>query len=172
MSSDSFREILNNDGYTYVLKSENTEPLDINFPNLPDWHREDFESRHSDLPDVTVIWFEWKRSNYKLLINGGDGDCNDGNFGAVFDTKNNKILDLLSSGDMETTIKSRKKGDKMMSDELSTKLSPYWQYFEVVLHNTTEFEYLVFKILVENEWFHSIDDIEDEDEDEDGSQTS
>lgn len=77
VSRENFNEILKNDGYTYVLLSKITAPFDINFPNLPDWHKEDFEEyRRELLPDANVIRFEYKGSNYKLLSNVGDADCN------------------------------------------------------------------------------------------------
>lgn len=146
-SSENFREILKNDGHAYVLTSKTSEPIDINFPNLPDWHKEDFEEwRHEILSETTVIRFEYKGSNFKLLRNAGDLDCHDGNFGAVFDGNNDKILDLISSEDMETTIQSLRTDDTKISDDLSTELSPYLRYFVAVLHNSTEFEYVIFKI--------------------------
>lgn len=162
-----FREILNTDGYEYILISKNTEPIDINFPNLPHWHKEEFDEwRHEILPDATVIWFEYKGSQYKLLRNMGDADCNDGSFGALFDGNDDKILDLLSTGDMETTIESLKNDDTTMDADFSTKLTPYLRFFEVILKNNTQFEYLVFKVLVENDCLYDIDDIDDRYNDE------
>lgn len=76
ISSEKFRELLENDGYTYVLTSKCSEPIDINFPNMPDHHRDEFEEwRHEILPEATVIRFEYKGLNYKLLSNLGDADC-------------------------------------------------------------------------------------------------
>lgn len=161
-TGELFEEILKNDGYEYVMTSKSTEPIDINFPNLPEWHRDEFEEWRQDmLPDVNIFCFEYKGSNYKLLKNNGDADCNDGMFGACFDGNNDKILDLLSTGDMETTIQSLKSDDIKLTDDLISKLSPYLQFFEVVLGNNTELEYLIFKILAENNClydFYGIDD--------------
>lgn len=129
---------------------------------MPDWHRDEFEEwRHEILPDADVISFEYKGSNYKLLRNMGDADCNDGNFGAVLDGNNDKVLDVISSGDMETTLQSLKTDETKISDELQAKLSPYLRYFEVVLHGNTEFEYVVFKVFVENGCLYDIGDIDD-----------
>lgn len=164
LSSAHFREILKNDDYTYVLTSKTTEPIDVNFPNMPSWHKDEFEEwRHEILPEADVVWFEYKGLNYKILRNAGDADCNDGNFGAVFDENNDKILDMLSSGDTETTMQALKPDNMKISDDLSTKLSPYLEFFRTVLHNNMEFEYLVFKILLENECFLlNIDEIDEQ----------
>lgn len=162
VSSNNFREILKNDGYAYTLTSKTTEPIDVNFPNMPDWHREEFEEwRHEILPDADVIWFEYNGVSYKILRNMGDADCNDGNFGAVFDGNNDKVMDVISSGDMETTLHSLKTDEPKISDELQAKLAPNLRYFEVVLHGNTEFEYVVFKVFVENGCLYDISDIDD-----------
>lgn len=78
---------------------------------------------------------------------------------------------------METTLQSLKTDEVKISDDLQAKLSPYLEYFEVVLPNNTEFEYVVFKVFVENGCLYDIGDIderyeyslddEEEDEDED-----
>lgn len=150
VTTKKFREILKNDGYGYVLISKGSEPTDIHFPNLPDWHKEELEVLPDEaLPDANVIRFEYKGSNYKLLSNIGDADCNDGCFGALYDSDDGKILDLLSTGDNETTFQSLKTDDTKISDDFVAKLSPYLRYN--VLHNNTELEYLVFKVLVEND---------------------
>ena len=159
-TSDKFREILNSDGYAYTVTSKQREPIDINYPNLPRWHKDEFEEwRHEILPDATVICFEHNGSNYKLTVNMGDADCNDGNFGAVFDGNNEKVLDLLSTGDMETTLESLINNDPKLADDFIKKLAPYLEVFEVVLANHTAFEYLVFKILAENRCLIDIDEI-------------
>lgn len=163
LSSEHFREILKNNGYSYVQTSKKSVPTDINFPNMPDWHRNELnewcDGRNTILPDSDVICFEYKGSNYKLLINTGTVLTNDGCFGALVDGNNDKILDVISSGDSETTLQSLKTDDTKISDDLSTKLSPYLRYFEVFLQNNTEFEYVVFKILMENGCLYGIDDI-------------
>lgn len=168
-TSDRFREILNNDGYTYTVTSKQREPIDINYPNLPQWHKDEFEEwRHEILPDATVISFEYNGSNYKLTVNMGDADCNDGDFGAVFDDNNEKVLDILSTGDMETTIKSLINNDPKLADDFIKKLPSYLEFFEVVLANHTAFEYLVFKILAENRCLIDINEISGRFEDESG----
>lgn len=161
-TAEKFEEILKNDGYEYVVTSESTEPIDINFPNLPQHHRNGFEEwRQEMLPDVNVFCFEYKGTNYKLLTNAGDADCNDGMFGALFDGNNEKILDLLSTGDMETTIQSLKSDDVKLTNDLISKLSPYLQFFEIVLGNNTELEYLIFKILAGNDCLYDFNGIDD-----------
>lgn len=166
VSSAKFREILKNDGYAYTLTSKTTEPININYPNMPDWHRDEFEEwRHEILPEAVVICFEYKGMKYKLLSNMGDPDCNDGNFGAVFDGNNEKVLDVISSGDMETTLQSLKADDNKIDEYIPAKLSPYIQY-NTVLNNNTELEYVVFKILVENGCLFQIDDIDGWNEDD------
>lgn len=84
-SSEKFREILKEDGYVYVVTSKDTEPIHINFPNLPEWYEDDLEYHRELLPQSTVICFEYKTLNYKLLVNTGNPDCNNGVFGALFD---------------------------------------------------------------------------------------
>lgn len=160
ISSKGFREILKNDGYTYVIKSKSREPIDVNFPNLPSYHKDDFEGRRDNLPDSDVVLFEYKGSSYKLLRNMGNADTNDGNFGAIFDANNDKVLDLFSSGDMETTFESLKADETKVSADLQAKLPEYLAFFEVVLHGYTEFEYVAFKLFVENGFFFDINDID------------
>lgn len=147
-SVQQFEEILKSDGYSYVVKSKDTEDIDIDFPNLPDWHKEGFEEwRQDEFGKVDVISFDHKDSNYKLLLNGGIPDCNDGYFGVVFDENNDKLLDILSTGDMETTLQSLKTDDTKLDDAFSKKLSPYLECFSIMFENKTEFEFLVFKIM-------------------------
>lgn len=160
ITSKEFREILQNDGYSYVLTSKSKEPIDVNFPNLPGYHKDNFEQRRKNLPEADVIMFEYKGSSYKILRNMGNADTNDGNFGAVFDGNNVKVLDLISSGDMETTFKSLKADDTKISEDLQAKLPEYLEFFEVVLHGYTDFEYVAFKLFVENGFFFNIDDID------------
>lgn len=163
IDSSNFIEILKNDGYAYVLTSKSTELIDKNFPNMPNYHKRRMEnsSYESELPDADVFCFEYRGSSYKILRDMGDLDCNDGNFGAVFDGNNDQVLDIISSGDMETTMKSLKADDKEISDDLQEKLSPYLLFFDAVLHNNTELEYVVFKVLVENGCFYRISEIFD-----------
>lgn len=161
ISSDLFKEILKNDGFEYVVKSRSSIPIDIDLPNIPSWHADEFEERREWLPDTTVICFESKGSKYKMLRNMGDADCNDGNFGAVYDENNKQIINLISSGDMETTIESLKTDDKKLDDNFIEKLSSYLTCFETVLQNQTELEYLIFKILVENQCTYDLSVIED-----------
>lgn len=174
-SSKEFREILNEDGFAYVVTCKETEPIEIDFPNLPDWHKDEFEDwRQEMLPDSTVIWFEYKASNYKLLVNLGDADCNDGTFGALFDANNDKILDVSSTGDMESTLDLLKhEDDAKLDDNFLKKLSPYLEYFAIILENKTELEYLVFKVLVQNGCLYDISGIDEryhEDSDNDSNQ--
>lgn len=163
VTSDRFKEVLKADGYTYIVKSKDKEPIDKDFPNLPTWHKEEFDEwRHKILPEATVIRFEYNESEYKLFINMGNGDCNDGTFGALFDVNNEKVLDLISSGDMESTVESLK-DDTKIADDFGTELSPYLSFFAVILKNSTELEYLVFKILVENNCLYEIDSLDNDD---------
>lgn len=160
ISSAEFREILKSDGYSYVITSKSKEPIDVNFPNLPSYHKDDFEHRRDGLPYADIVLFEYKGASYKLLRNMGYADTNDGNFGAVFDGNNQKVLDLISSGDMETTFKSLKADDTKISGDLQAKLPQYLEFFEVVLNGYTEFEYVLFKLFVENGFFFDINDID------------
>lgn len=67
---------------------------------------------------------------------------------------NDKILDVLSIGDFETLIKSLKDGnDTKLDVNFSNKVAPYVGYFEMLFAKNTELEYLVLKILVQNECF-------------------
>lgn len=162
ISSTNFREIFKNDGFNYVLISKSTEPIDINFPNMPSWYKDEWESWVRDsLPNVDVICFEYKGSNYKVVRNASECINNEGNFGALFDSNNDKILDIVSSGDCETTIQSLKIDDVTISDDLLQQVSPYLRYIEVFLHNHTEFEYVVFKVLVESKCLYDIDWIDE-----------
>lgn len=168
VSEKNFRELLKNDGYAYAytLISKGSEPTDINFPNLPDWHKEELEVLPDEaLPDANAIRFENKGSNYKILSNIGDADCNDGCFGALFDSNNDRVLDLLSTGDNETTFQSLNADDAKISADLQAKLSPYLRYN--VLHNNTELEYLVFKVLAENGCLLGLSYFDDCSEDDD-----
>lgn len=165
VSTENFKEILRNDGYSYALVSKVSEPTDVNFPNLPDWHKEAFEDLPDEsFPDAKVICFEYNGSNYKLQINMGEADSNDGCFGALFDSTGNQIVDILSTGDNETTFQSLKSDDAKISNEHLAKITPYLRYN--LLLNSTELEYLVFKILAENDCLVGLGYFNDEEEDE------
>lgn len=151
--SAEFKEIINYDDYKYVVTSEIFEPVDEDFPNLPDHSR-------WGLPDSLNTSFVYKGLDYRLLSNIGDADCNDGIFGALLDANNEKVVDLLSTGDTETTIASLKNDDVKMDVELRRKLKPYLDFFTIILANETEFEYLVFKILVESKRLYDIKEID------------
>lgn len=48
------------------------------------------------------------RRKLRLVYNEGDGDCNDGRWGGVWDLQTDtQIADLMSTGDCETTIAQR-----------------------------------------------------------------
>lgn len=150
ISCDEFKELLKSDGFEYVVTSKHSEPITIDFPNLPEHHKSEFDEwRREQLPDSTVIWFEYKGLKYKLLRNMGVPDCNDGTFGAVYDENNVQILNLISSGDMETTIQSLKIDDQQLDEAFSKKIAPYVSCFEILLQTKTVLEYLAFKVLVE-----------------------
>ncbi|XP_031639573.1 uncharacterized protein LOC116351596 [Contarinia nasturtii] len=162
-TAEAFLEILKNDGYSYAVTSKESEPIDINFPNLPDWHKEPAydEWRSEMLPHSKIICFEYNGSTFKLRVNNGDPESHDGMFGALYDESNEKIVDLKSTGDMETTIESLKDGDRDLDNDFSTKLEPYLSVFEIVLDKKTEFEYLIFKHLAENDFLHDLSLIDD-----------
>lgn len=64
-------------------------------------------------------------------------------------------------------MKSLKTDDIKLSEDLQAKLSPYLRYN--VLHGKTELEYLVFKVLVENNCLLGLayfDDYSEEDEEQ------
>lgn len=175
-SHEQFEAILKNDGYSYVVKSKESVKIDRDFPNLPEWHADEFDEwRYEIFADSTVILFDYKASTYKIMLNMGDADCNDGYFGGVFDGNNDKVLDILSTGDMETTLESLKTDDTKLNDEFVKKLSPYLESLRIEFENDTEFEYLVFKVLVEadefscrqmDEYFEDCDDYDCEDTDD------
>lgn len=167
MSRVEYEEITKNDGCPYKIVSKDLEQIEKDFPNLPEWHGEEFEELwHEVLPKTLVICFEYNGLKYKLRNNTGEPECHDGNFGAVYDVNNEKVMDVISSEDLETTLQSLKTDDPQLSDDILAKFSSYWEY-SLVLHNNTELEYVVFKILVENGcllcWFH--DDEEEKGED-------
>lgn len=177
---DEFKELMKLDGFDYSIVSKDSEPIRIDLPNIPEHHRDEFDDRREWLPRTNIFRFEYKGLKYKLLRNMGDGDCNDGNFGAVFAENDEKIVDIISSGDMETTVQSLKGDEPKLSKEFSEKLAPYLECFETVLSTYTEFEFLIFKILFENDCLYDLsviedrceeydDDEEEEDEDDDES---
>lgn len=158
MSSDNFREIFKNDGYAYALTSKSTEPIDINFPNMPEWYKDEWELWIRDsLPAIDVVLSEYNGSNYKLLSNASECFCNEGTYGALFDSDNEQILDMISFGDTQSLLHSLKADDTRIGDDLLAKVFPYVEEIEVHLHSNTEFEYLVFKVLVENTILYNFD---------------
>lgn len=163
ISVDEFKELLNIDGYEYTIQSKDSEPVRIDLPNMPEHHQENFTDRCQSLPSTNIFRFEHHGSKYKLLRNMGMGDCNDGNFGAVFAENDEKIVNLISSGDMETTIESLKSDDDdpKLDQEFCRKLTPYLECFETVLSGYTELEFLIFKVLVENNCLYDLSVIED-----------
>lgn len=161
-TAEAFSKILKNDGLSYAVTSKQSEPIDIDFPNLPDWHKRDFEEwRQEMLPNSKVTHFEYEGLNYKLRLNNGDPDCNDGMFGALYDESDRIIANLESTGDMETTIASLKDGDKVIDNDRRDQLKPYLAFFEIVLAESTELEYLVFKVLFENDFLYDLSGLED-----------
>lgn len=65
-------------------------------------------------------------------------DSNDGIFSALLDGNDYKMRDVLSVGDMKTTMKSVKADHEKLSDRFLRKLSLYLQYFSIILENNTE----------------------------------
>ncbi|KAG4067680.1 hypothetical protein HA402_005452 [Bradysia odoriphaga] len=161
ISVDAFKELMKLDGFDYVLKTKDFEPIRKDLPNIPQHHKDYFDERCGRMPRTNIFGFEYKGLKYKLFRNMGDGDCNDGNFGAVFAENEEKIVDLISSGDMETTIESLKSDDTRLSEEFCGKLAPYLVCFETVLSKYTEFEFLIFKILLENDCLYDLSVIDD-----------
>lgn len=44
---------------------------------------------------------------FRIVVNTGDGDCNDGLWGEVWQRNTGKIVaNILSTGDMETTVQT------------------------------------------------------------------
>lgn len=164
MGCEYFSEILKND--ECVLISKSSDRMEMNFPNMPNWYKEEWDEWCYDVtPYADVICFEYKGSSYKLFRNAGDPDLSfgtlfDGNFGAVFHDSKDKALDILCSPDLKTTIQSLKTGDRKIIDKLVIKLTPYLKKFKAVLDNNMELEYVAFKILVGNGCFGDIVDFD------------
>jgi hypothetical protein len=77
--------------------------------NLPDHHRDALPDRLTTLPAYTGFdaTFALGDQNIpvRVVFNSGDGDSNDGFWGAVWcKSSGKKLVDLISSGDMQTTF--------------------------------------------------------------------
>ncbi len=86
-------------------------------PNTPEWHLENAAS-WEDGPeswfenignyfcfDFTAVSNEGERLPLRVLFNEGDGDCNDGYWGEVWNLKTNELVaNIESSGDTASTI--------------------------------------------------------------------
>lgn len=88
-------------------------PAYIDCPNTPDHYIE--KARHPYLHNVgKYYWFDFdilgsdaKLISLRMVVNEGDADCNDGHWGAVWERNTKElVVNILSTGDMETTIKA------------------------------------------------------------------
>lgn len=83
----------------------------IECPNIPEHHVEHAEDG-SDIGryywfDFDVVGADNKRIELRMALNEGDADCNDGFWGAVWERSTQElVVNILSSGDMETTIEA------------------------------------------------------------------
>lgn len=101
-------------------------------PNTPEWHSDqddyddpaDFLDRLSELEcewvDFDIIEANHQSLPLRMVFNWGDGDCNDGFWGAVWERNTEELVaNIFSTGDCETTIEAVSKQyiDRYQSQE-------------------------------------------------------
>ena len=105
----------------------------IDCPNTPDHYIE--KARHPYFRNVgKYYWFDFdifgsdaKLISLRTVVNEGDADCNDGRWGAVCERKTKELVaNILSTGDMETTIKAVSKKYIQMYKPHNTWISHLW----------------------------------------------
>ena len=88
----------------------------LDCPNIPEHHLYHAEGYEDD-PDYDVgryYWFDFDIVGMdelllplRMVINKGDADCNDGYWGVIWERNTEDIIaNIISSGDMETTIEA------------------------------------------------------------------
>lgn len=78
----------------------------------------------------------------------------------MYDSNNEKILDIVLCGDTDSIIHSLRTDDIAISNDLLHQVSPYLKLLHISLYNNTEFEYVVFKVLMESDCLCDIDDLD------------
>ena len=83
----------------------------IDCPNIPEhhvFHAEDgLDIGRYYWFDFDIVGADNERIQLRMALNEGDADCNDGFWGAVWERNTGeRVVDILSSGDMETTIEA------------------------------------------------------------------
>lgn len=101
-------------------------------PNTPEWHSDedawddpaDFVERLSELEcewiDFDIIDANHQSLPLRMVFNWGDGDCNDGFWGGVWERNTEELVaNISSTGDCETTIEAVSKQyiDRYQSQE-------------------------------------------------------
>ncbi|WP_100901819.1 hypothetical protein [Nostoc flagelliforme] len=89
-------------------------------PNIPDHHRENARLYYREHPlkyfdnigkyywvDFDIITSDKLTIKLRMVVNAGDADCNDGQWGEVWQPNTGKpVAQILSTGDMETTVQT------------------------------------------------------------------
>ncbi|MEH2027218.1 hypothetical protein [Nostoc sp.] len=88
-------------------------------PNIPDHHRENVRlygghrSKYFDdigqyyWVDFDIITSDKLTMQLRMVVNEGDADCNDGQWGEVWQRNTGKpVAQILSTGDMDTTVQT------------------------------------------------------------------
>lgn len=95
-------------------------------PNMPEWHIENAQWDEdpayylNDIGryywfDFDAIWPNEKALQLRMVFNVGDGDCNDGLWGAAWERNTAELIaHILSTGDSEVTV-------EVVSKELASK---------------------------------------------------
>lgn len=91
----------------------------VDCPNIPDYHLENAQYCGDDpaeyLDDVgKYYWFDFdvvaldgELLQLRMVFNEGDGDCNDGLWGAVWEIHTEELVaNILSTGDSEATVEA------------------------------------------------------------------
>ncbi|MGB3513928.1 MAG: hypothetical protein WBA93_32915 [Microcoleaceae cyanobacterium] len=143
--------------------------LYLDCPNIPDHHLYHAEG-HKDDPDYDMgryFWFDFdivgmdgEYLPLRMVFNEGDADCNDGFWGVVWERNTEEIIaNIISSGDMETTVEviSKKHIDMYESQEIVVPTI----FYNTIVANDTKLEkilYLVMQFCYE--WIYDEDDTE------------
>lgn len=117
--TDTFDEmILSIRSVSILGKCSTAEYLEC--PNIPEHHRENARLYYREHPskyfdkigkyywvDFDIITSDKLTMKLRMVVNEGDADCNDGQWGEVWQRNTGKpVAQILSTGDMETTVQT------------------------------------------------------------------
>ncbi|MEM8827878.1 MAG: hypothetical protein AAGE96_00805 [Cyanobacteria bacterium P01_G01_bin.19] len=121
-------------------------------PNIPNHHLEYSTSSPRYLAstgryywlDFKIVDAERKAIAIRIIFNEGDADCNDGFWGAVWETNTQQaIANIVSTGDCETTIEEIPNQFTNVYARYDLENIPRGGFWDIVCANDTQMEQLI-----------------------------